>query len=109
MQRIYYSSGSVVTGNEIATAVLGYAQALSRHARADVVHVPVVLSSGETGTASLLIGPASQIASIPEQSAAQELRDPAVVADLERRSLALAGGVPSTAMYAESMSFEDYE
>jgi hypothetical protein len=108
MRRIHYSSGSVVTGDEIAAAVLEYAEALSTHGTADVVNVPVLLPSGNTATASLLIGPASQIASVPEELASPELHDATVVSELRRRSKALASA-PSVSLFADFLPAEDYE
>lgn len=84
MQRITYASGSILTGDRIADAIGRYAQALALNEKSDMVSFPVVLDSGETAVAKILIGPASQILMIPEPSRYDDVDDDAVVAEIER-------------------------
>lgn len=66
MKRIYYSSGSVLTGDFIADAILDYAELLaSRHSSAKV-DFPVVLLNGDPGHAQLLIGPVMTLMTVSE-------------------------------------------
>lgn len=67
MKRIYYASGSVVTGDRTARAVLSYAQALSETESSATIDIPILAHDGTTVRAQLLIGPASQILAVPEQ------------------------------------------
>ena len=111
MRRVYYASGSVLTADAIATAVLEYAETLAKDGRADIVEIPVVLPSGSTGTAVMLLGPASQLASVTEESHLQPPRDDELLDDLRRRAARLDGSraVPQT-QYADFLSsHEDYE
>lgn len=111
MRRLYYSSGSILTGDAIATAVLEYAEALAIDGKADIVEIPIVLSSGSRGTATLLIGPSSQLASVTEESQLQPPRDDKLVEDLHLRTARLESARPDAAhQYADFLStHEDYE
>ena len=111
MRRVYYSSGSVLTGDAIANAVLEYAEALAKDGRADIVEIPVVLPSGSAGTAVLLIGPSSQLASVTEESHLQAPRNDDLVADLRQRTVRLSSPRPvAQHQYADFLSsHEDYE
>jgi hypothetical protein len=110
MRRVYYSSGSVLTDDTIARAVLEYAEALAKDGRADIVEVPVVLASGNQGTATLLIGPTSQLASVTEESDLTPPRSEELVEDIRRRTRRLGSPHPAANQYADFLSSnEDYE
>jgi len=112
MRRVYYSSGSMLTGDAIAHAVLEYAEALAKDGRADIVEIPVVLASGSTGTATLLIGPSSQLASVTEESQSNTPLDESLVDELHRRAMLLGSPRPGVQQpqYADFLStHEDYE
>lgn len=110
MRRIYYSSGSVLTDDAIAHAVLEYAEALAKDGRADIVEVPVVLTSGNPGTATMLIGPSSQLASVTEESEFATPQSDTLVEELKRRTRLLGSPHPATSQYADFLtSSEDYE
>ncbi|MET1043286.1 MAG: hypothetical protein ABWX59_04070 [Microbacteriaceae bacterium] len=112
MRRVYYSSGSMLTGDAIAHAVLEYAEALAKDGRADIVEIPVVLASGGTGTATLLIGPTSQLASVTEESELRAPVDESLVNELHSRAMRLGSPRPGTQqpLYADFLStHEDYE
>jgi alkanesulfonate monooxygenase SsuD/methylene tetrahydromethanopterin reductase-like flavin-dependent oxidoreductase (luciferase family) len=96
MKRIYYSGGSLLTGDTIAEAVLAYAEALAKNPQADVVHVPVLVPDSDAkAVASLLIGPASQLMCVPEGSnGLVEPHDAAVIDDLVRRTLLVGSPRP---------------
>lgn len=66
MKRIYFSSGSVLTGDFIADAVLDLAVLVSARSASATVDIPVVLSDGSTGQANLLISPVSALLAVPE-------------------------------------------
>jgi hypothetical protein len=110
MRRVYYSSGSVLTSDDAATAVLLYAEALTEGGRSDIVEVPAVLASGALGSATLLIGPASQLASITEESELPPPESTELVAELHRRIERLTNPRPDAHRYAEYLvSPEEYE
>ena len=112
MRRVYYSCGSMLTGDTIAHAVLEYAEALAKDGRADIVEIPVVLASGSVGTATLLIGPSSQLASVTEESTLLAPLDESLVEDLRVRTMRLGSPRPGMQQpqYADFLStHEDYE
>src|SRR4051794_5913650 len=69
MDRIHYAGDSILTGTEIARALLEYAQALALAGTSATVDIPVVNEQdGSIGRSELLIGPASQLISDTEES-----------------------------------------
>jgi hypothetical protein len=96
MMRLYYTGGMIVTSDEIAEAVLSYAQALARSPFADVVRIPIVQEEDlKQSTASLLIGPTSQLMAVPIDShGVTGPIDHDLVHDLERRMSALGTPIP---------------
>jgi len=92
MRRIFYASGSFLTSDAIAASVLNYADALTRTNGSDVVTFPIVHSNGALGDASVLIGPASQLASASEETDLPEPGDDGLLQELERKTLLV--GVP---------------
>ena len=69
MDRIHYAGDSILTGSEIAHALLEYAQALAVAGTSATVVIPVVDEhDGSIERSELLIGPASQLISDTEQS-----------------------------------------
>jgi hypothetical protein len=86
MKRIFYSSGSIVTGDRMATAIVHYAEILSQSESSDTIDVPITLPSGEEGRAQVLLGPGSQLVVVPEESAGEAPEDEATIAELENRA-----------------------
>ncbi len=83
MQRIFYTTESLVTGDEIARALLEYAGALARANTAETVSIPIRRPDGTTIRATLLVGPASQLVSEDlDPDGQEELRDDILVAKL---------------------------
>ncbi len=95
MRRLYYSSGSVLTGDAVSAAVLGYAKALADNGKADIIEIPVVAEGGASGNASFLIGPSSQLCSVPAASEGDDPADDAIVEDLRTRTRALQPSRPT--------------
>jgi hypothetical protein len=60
MKRILYSGGTIVTGDQVADAILEYASELARHEFSDTIDVPTITDAGLAGHTQLLLGPASQ-------------------------------------------------
>ncbi len=84
MRRLYYSSGSIVIDDRVCKAVLRYARALAIGDKSDVVAIPAISDGGSRGEAYLLIGPASELFSTPEDDRLDEALDLDVVRRLER-------------------------
>lgn len=67
MKRVVYAGGSFLTTDELADAVLELTAALGRHGTADMVIVPTA-TGVEGSTIEIVIGPASQLTAITEDS-----------------------------------------
>jgi hypothetical protein len=61
VKHIHYDSATILTGDDVADAVIEYAAALSGGDRADTVAVPSVAPDGTLTTTKILIGPASEL------------------------------------------------
>jgi hypothetical protein len=99
MRRIRYAGDSVVTGDVIASVVIEYSEALAKANTAASIDIPVRLAGGDTGMATLLVGPASQLISVPEPDDTDEIVDEELVARLRRRVADLG---PMQAVLAEN-------
>ena len=93
MRRIHYAEGSVLTGDDIAAAVLEYARMLASTATAATVEIPVRRDE-DVRVARLLLGPSSQMLVEDEPEDADEIVDEALVAELSDRSRRLSRPVP---------------
>jgi len=61
VKHIHYDGATILTGDDVADAVIEYAAALSGGDRADTVAVPSVAPDGTLTTTKILIGPASEL------------------------------------------------
>jgi hypothetical protein len=96
MRKLYYSSGSMLVADITCKAVLRYARALADVGKSDIVTVPVVTEGGSNASAHLLIGPASQLWSIPvENSHGDEPIDESAIAEIERETQRMQPTRPS--------------
>jgi hypothetical protein len=114
MYRIHYAGDSIVTGTEIARALLDYAQALAQVGTSSTVDVPTVNEDGSSGRSEILIGPASQLIADAETSDFDEVVDDALVAYMREEAARLRNfGSPAPRAEATpsqtSPGFEDYE
>jgi hypothetical protein len=90
MELIHYSGDELLTGSAIAEALVRYAEALAKQRSAAAIEIPIRLENGTDSTASLLLGPASQLAMTQTAGPGEELVDEALVEDIERRISELA-------------------
>ena len=89
MKILQYAGGQLRTGDEIATALLEYSAALAEAGTAGTVEIPVLSDDGRRVTATLLVGPASQIVLTDSESSGEELVDEYVLAGLRARTRGL--------------------
>jgi hypothetical protein len=94
MRRLYYSSGSLLTGDDVCKAVLRYARALAISGHADIIVIPVVTDDGISGLAHMLVGPASQVFSMPAPSDGNDPFDAETIEKLNSMSRALQPSRP---------------
>ncbi len=94
---IVYAGEELITGDEIAQALLKYSEALAEKGSASTVEIPILSDDGTRSTATVLVGPASQIVARPAESSFGELHDPRVVEHLAALTTDLRPGpsVPS--------------
>ena len=79
---IVYAGETLMTGDEIADALLKYSAALAESGSASTVEIPTIRHDGTRATVKVLVGPASQIVASPVESSFEELRDDHVVSRL---------------------------
>ncbi|MWV49123.1 hypothetical protein GRS96_07510 [Rathayibacter sp. VKM Ac-2803] len=102
MRRLHYASGFVLVADITCKAVLRYARALADVGKSDVVTIPVVTEGGSNAYAHLLIGPGSQLFSIPvEKSHGDEPVDEDVIASIERETRRMQ---PARPAWSEEMT-----
>lgn len=104
MQRFHYTGDTILMADDTAAALLDYASALAEANTSDVVAVPVVDETGATTIAELLIGPASQLYTMPATGVEEIGGDAAVIAELRMRAAKLR---PSRPVTEEASSFSD--
>lgn len=86
MHRVHYAGDSLVTGSEIAHALLDYAQALAQADASATVDIPTVEDDGSQSRTEVLIGPASQLSSHEERSDHAEPVDDVLVGKMRAES-----------------------
>jgi hypothetical protein len=86
MKRILYSGGTVVTGDQVADAVLEYASELARQESSDTLDVPSVTEAGVLGHTQLLLGPASQFVVEEFESELDDLVDADLVESIREKT-----------------------
>jgi hypothetical protein len=94
MQRIHYAGGELLTGTDIADAIVDYAAALAGRRTAASIDIPVRTATGGIARAHLLIGPASQLVSESVESEFDELTDEELVGRLRSATTALSSTRP---------------
>lgn len=106
MRKIYYSGGSVVVSDQVCKAILRYSRALARAGTADIVVFPAFTIEHPRGIAHILVGPSSQLLSVPWNDVGVDLNDAGMVEILEGRTHKLD---PSTPKWGEDIvDVEDF-
>src|SRR5919112_1416608 len=95
MRRLYYAGGTMLVGDRTCKAVLRYARALAEAHQSDLVTIPVASEGGGVERAHFLIGPASQLFSVPVENSADAPYDPDVIEELERQTRELHPARPA--------------
>jgi len=98
MKRIFHSGGSVVTGTDLADAVMRYAEALGNRHETDVVDIPVLADDGSQGRAQILIGASSQLMSVTSADGILELTETETTDAILGKSR--AGSFPASLVWA---------
>ena len=75
MKSIHYAADEFLTGDDIADALVGLAEALAQHETSMAVDIPVRFATGDIVSVSFLLGPASQLVAAPTSNEFDEVRD----------------------------------
>ena len=86
MKTILFANAELLTGDDIALAVLHYSGALAEAGLAETIEVPVLEADGTRALALMLVGPASMIVAVDAHSRFPELIDEASVASLHQKT-----------------------
>lgn len=107
MRIVSYSGESVLTTDRVGEAVVDYARALIAENSTDVVDIPVLVDDEEL-TASMVIGPASQLIVVPAHDHEVPLRDEMTIARLRAKIAALGPHrvIPTDAPPADELSYD---
>jgi hypothetical protein len=61
LKLIHYNGQAILTGDDVADAVLDYAATLGANGKTDTIDVPTFDEFGQAAIETMLVGPASQI------------------------------------------------
>jgi hypothetical protein len=109
MKAIHYAGETLLTGDAIADALVLYAGALARRETAATVEIPVRFADGSVNSASVLLGPASQIVAIPEHSDFGEIADEGLVAWFQLHTKALEDPKPQVTSEGNTRVVDDFD
>jgi hypothetical protein len=79
MKSIHYAADEFLTGDDIADALVGLAEALAMYETSKAVDIPIRFVTGEIVAVSFLLGPASQLVAVPVANEFDEVRDEELV------------------------------
>ncbi|KAA9104982.1 hypothetical protein [Microbacterium rhizomatis] len=88
MMILTYAGTELMTGDALARAVLEYCAALAEEGAAETLEIPVLRLDGSMATATLVVGPASQIVAMTVDTTFPELEDAATLDHLMTRTRA---------------------
>lgn len=106
MKRVNYGGESFLTSDDTADALVDLTAALGRAQHAQVVELPIVGADGVIRLARMVLGPASQVVTIPEDSLFADPESAAVVRDLEERARAVSIRYGSPAAFHTAPDFD---
>jgi hypothetical protein len=89
MKLLSTRTGSYLTGNEIADAVMHYGLALTRDRQVDVVNIPFLAAEGVVARVELVIGWLIDTASVAREGVSDELVEVDTIVGLYSRAASL--------------------
>lgn len=95
MERISYAGEHLLTGTEIARALVAYAEALADVGQAAAVEIPIVDDRGQPGKSQMLVGPASQLVATKVDMDVPDPQDAVLVEELRARTARMLGHRPA--------------
>lgn len=111
MKRISHPDGSVVTGDELADAVIHYAEALARRSQVDVVDFPIIGESGTLSRTQILIGAPGGLSCAGAESVHPDLLEADTVRTFRLKALAgtASGRASWTGDGLDSPQFDEFD
>lgn len=107
MKRVSYGGESFLTTDAVADALLRLVAAFGDGHSAEVLEIPAVKSDGKTMIVQLVVGPMSELISVPDETPLKEPDTTAVVRQLRERAKVLSAHRPVT--FAETFALADYD
>ncbi|TFC96845.1 MULTISPECIES: hypothetical protein [Cryobacterium] len=111
MKRIFHPGGSIVTGDELADAVMHYAEALTRRSQVDVVDFPILGEFGTLDRAQILIGAPGGLTCVGAESSYPDLLEADTVDTFRHKALAgtASGRASWTGDGLDSPQFDEFD
>ncbi len=110
MRKLYYAGGSIIVSDQVSKAVLRYARALAHAQSSDLVILPSFTEHFGKGVTHILLGPSSQMLSVPTAEFEIDLADARMVEILESRTKGLHPDRPDWSEdVADVMDLEGYD
>ncbi|TFD76736.1 hypothetical protein E3T54_10085 [Cryobacterium sp. Sr8] len=106
MRRISYSGASFLTTTAVADALLSLVTALGSNQTTETLELPAVNTAGKPMTVKLVVGPRSELISIPEESPWETACTAASLAYLRARTQTLTQ--PNPLAYYETITDSDW-
>jgi len=107
MRRLFYAGGEILIDDAVCKALLRFARALAENSASDIISVPIRSEACATTNAHLLLGPASQLFSVPVADAVELPSDAELIMDLEDRTARLRPSTPAWPDEMEDVPFVD--
>jgi hypothetical protein len=86
MRKLFYAGGHVIVSDQVCKAILRYSRALAKAEAVDLVIFPGLTDDNQRGMIHILIGPVSQLLSVPVEDLGIDLNDAQMVEILESRT-----------------------
>ncbi|TFB46778.1 hypothetical protein [Cryobacterium tagatosivorans] len=94
MMRVTYAGASFLTSDDIANGLFQFVAALGDNNAASSLEVPAFTDDGKAVMVRLVVGPASELVGVPEESILEEPNTVDFVSELHKRTLALSSPRP---------------
>ncbi len=94
MMRVSYAGASFLTSDDIANGLFRFVAALGENHEAESLEIPAFTDDGKAVLVRMVVGPASELVGVPEESVLEEPNTVDFVSELHKRTLALSSPRP---------------
>ena len=88
--RVSYAGASFLTSDDIANGLFRFVAALGENHEAESLEIPAFTDDGKAVLVRMVVGPASELVGVPEESVFEEPNTVDFVSELHKRTLALS-------------------